>query len=158
MPDFVATSDVTIAPKWSRRRRLLVVEDDPVSQIVFREFLESRGHLVQIASSGLAALAFLQVGHWFDLVLTDLLLPDINGIELSRLIREGHAGERNRRIPIVAVTACAFDSDKAACFAAGMNGYLSKPVSLGKLDEVVHRWALKNKSASLRCRESTGGP
>ncbi len=79
----------------------------------------------------------------FDLVLMDVQMPGMNGLEATRVIRAGKAGSRNRDVPIIAMTAYAGTEDEQACYEAGMTGYLAKPLSLqGFIDAV--RSALKD--------------
>jgi two-component system sensor histidine kinase BarA len=79
-------------------------------------------------------------------VLMDWQMPDMDGMEATRRLRAGDAGPRGRDVPVVALTANAFAEDRAACLAAGMNDFLSKPVVTEVLIEVVGRWALSTQS------------
>jgi two-component system sensor histidine kinase BarA len=76
----------------------------------------------------------------FALVLMDWQMPDMDGLEATRRIRAGEAGEGPRKLPIVALTANAFAEDREACLAAGMNDFLTKPVLAGILNATVARW------------------
>lgn len=76
----------------------------------------------------------------YALVLMDCLMPEMGGIEATKLIRSGTSGARNPDVPIVALTANAFQSNADACVLAGMNGYITKPVSVAALREAVQRW------------------
>lgn len=127
-------------PCWERSPlRVLLVEDDPTNQVIAAGMLGLRGHAVQIVDEALAALERLE-REPFDLVLMDCQLPGVDGLELTRRIRAGAAGARAARVPIVAVTANAFVEDRAACLAAGMDDFVSKPLRLEALLETVARW------------------
>jgi signal transduction histidine kinase/CheY-like chemotaxis protein len=105
--------------------RLLVVEDNQVNQKVVTAILRKRGFVIELANDGREALAKLETGGDFDLVLMDVQMPGLDGLEATRLIREK---ERWKSLPIVAMTAHAMSGDKERCLEAGMNGYISKPV------------------------------
>ena len=118
-----------------REIRILLVEDDLVSQLVISEFSKQVGWKIDIASNGSEALRMLEKAQ-YCLILMDLQMPDMSGIEITRIIleKEKHTG---RRTPIIAVTAYAMAGDKGKCKEAGMNDYLSKPVDLLRLKEMV---------------------
>jgi signal transduction histidine kinase/ligand-binding sensor domain-containing protein/CheY-like chemotaxis protein len=110
----------------ARVYRLLLVEDDTIVAAVIRGLLEQQGHTVCHVANGLAAMAELGHGR-FDAVLLDLDLPGVDGFQIARLIRQReHAGQR---MPIVAVTARSGSADEARARAAGMDGFLRKPLS-----------------------------
>jgi CheY-like chemotaxis protein len=104
--------------------------------------LEKMGHVVTIAMHGTLALEFLRRDE-FDLVLMDMRMPVMEGLEATRRIRAGEgAGERDT--PIVALTANAFEEDREACLKAGMDGFLVKPISATSLRETIERFAAKS--------------
>jgi signal transduction histidine kinase/CheY-like chemotaxis protein len=105
--------------------RLLVVEDNHVNQKVVTAVLRKRGFVIELANDGREALAKLESGGDFDLVLMDVQMPGLDGLEATRLIRKD---QRWKTLPIVAMTAHAMTGDKERCLEAGMNGYISKPV------------------------------
>jgi CheY-like chemotaxis protein len=105
--------------------RLLVVEDNHVNQKVVTAILRKRGFVIELANDGREALAKLESGGDFDLVLMDVQMPVLDGLEATRLIRKD---QRWKALPIVAMTAHAMTGDKERCLEAGMNGYISKPV------------------------------
>jgi two-component system cell cycle response regulator DivK len=112
-----------------------VVEDNEKNMKLVRELLEATGYRPLEATTGSLALD-LAVEHRPDLVLMDIRLPDIDGLEaLSRL----RADERTATIPVLAVTAQAMHGDRERFLAAGFDGYLSKPIDLGELLEAVSR-------------------
>ncbi|MGH9744670.1 MAG: response regulator [Candidatus Acidiferrales bacterium] len=109
-----------------RRLRVLVAEDNPVNQELVLHLLERRGHAVIVAENGKQAIVALQK-HKFDLVLMDVQMPEMGGIEATETIRrkEKSAGGH---IPIFAMTAHAMPGDRERCLAAGMDGYIPKPI------------------------------
>ncbi len=107
--------------------RLLVVEDSLVNQQVAVSMLRKAGYEPEVAVNGIEALEVLGRGH-FDLVFMDCQMPELDGFEATRLIRNGQAGEANRSLPIVAMTANAMVGDRERCIAAGMDDYIAKPV------------------------------
>jgi signal transduction histidine kinase/DNA-binding response OmpR family regulator len=109
-------------PVAERRRRILVVDDGELNREVARHLLEQRGHEVTLVKSGREALDALARGS-FDVVLMDVQMPEMDGVETTRLIRE-----RGLEVPVVAVTAHAMKGDRERFLAAGMDGYVSKPV------------------------------
>ncbi len=113
---------------------MLLVEDNPVNQIVARRFVERRGHEVVVAANGMEALRLIGAGP-FDLVLMDLQMPEMDGYEATALIRRNEGGER--RLIIVAMTAHASEDDAEECLRAGMDGYLAKPVRLDELARIL---------------------
>jgi len=119
-----------------RNYHLLLVEDDTIIAAVISGLLEQQGHTVFHVGNGLAALAELVHAN-FDAVLLDLDLPGVDGFQIARLIRQReHEGQR---IPIVAVTARSASEDEARAQAAGMDGFLRKPLSGEQLAEALAR-------------------
>jgi signal transduction histidine kinase/CheY-like chemotaxis protein len=114
--------------------RILVVEDNQVNQKVVTTVLRKRGFSIEVASDGTEALAKLEKSPAFDLILMDVQMPVLDGLEATRLIRKD---PRWRGLPIVAMTAHAMSGDKERCLEAGMNGYISKPVHPSQLLETV---------------------
>ncbi len=117
--------------------RVLLAEDNEVNQQVATFMLESARYRVDIASDGKKAVAAFAESR-YDLVLMDLHMPHMNGLDATRAIREFEAGER-RRTPIIAMTARALPEDREACIEAGMDGYISKPFRRTDLDNEVAR-------------------
>jgi signal transduction histidine kinase/ActR/RegA family two-component response regulator len=116
---------------------VLLVEDTPVNQMVATRMLKKLGHQVEVASNGLDAIAAVARTR-FDVVLMDCQMPDVDGYEATTRIR---AAERTGRVPIVALTASATLEDRERCLAAGMDDFLSKPVSIGELARTLARVA-----------------
>jgi CheY-like chemotaxis protein len=115
-------------PGSSRQRplRILLAEDNVVNQKVAVHLLEKRGHRVVVAGSGREALAILERDP-FDLVLMDVQMPELDGFETTAQIR-AREKPRGTHLPIVAMTAYAMKGDRERCLAAGMDGYVSKPI------------------------------
>ncbi len=107
--------------------RVLVVEDNEVNQRVALRMLEKQGHQVAVAGNGVDAIEALQRGT-FDLVLMDIQMPEMDGIEATRRIRDLEHAEGRERMPIIAMTAHAMKGDRERCLAAGMDSYLTKPI------------------------------
>ena len=146
VPRGVALID-TPPPEAGRRLRVLLAEDNAVNQRVVVRLLEKFGHSIAVANHGGEALAALEVAE-FDLVLMDVQMPEVDGFEATRAIREGEV-ITGRRQPIVAMTAHAMKGDRERCIAAGMDDYVSKPVQRPDLLRVLH-WA----ASLLDCEQS----
>lgn len=117
--------------------RLLLVEDDAVNRLVTETLLRQAGHQVRLAETGEAALQAL-AGQSFDLVLTDLNLPDLSGFDLGRAIR-AHGDPAIARLPIAALSAHGPAVDAAALAAAGIGGFLAKPFPFARLEDLLRR-------------------
>lgn len=104
--------------------RILVVEDNHVNQKVVTTVLRKRGFAIELANDGREALAKLESSN-FDLILMDVQMPVLDGLDATRLIRRN---ERWKFLPIIAMTAHAMKGDRERCLQAGMTGYISKPV------------------------------
>ncbi len=118
-----------------RPARVLVAEDNVVNQRVALGLLNSRGHNVRIAATGREAVAAVE-RESFDLVLMDLQMPEMDGIEATAAIRAREQASGGR-VRIVAMTARAMAGDRERCLAAGMDGYLAKPIDRARLLAVV---------------------
>jgi two-component system sensor histidine kinase/response regulator len=121
------------------RRRLLLAEDNPVNQEVALGILQIEGYQVNVAKNGAEAVeAFSKSA--FDLVLMDCHMPEMDGFEATRKIREMEKQGNLKRIPIVALTANAMQQDREECLNAGMDDHLSKPYSRLQMRETLDRW------------------
>ena len=133
------------------RRRILLAEDHPVSQRLAVKLLEKQGHEVSVAANGAEALE-LFARRDFDLVLMDVEMPEMDGLAATRAIREQEqAGSRH--VPIVAMTAHALKGDSERFLAAGMDGYISKPIRAQDLAAVI-----ESTLASAKHATHAGGP
>ena len=144
--------------------RVLLAEDNPVNQEITRAMLELIGYEVVCCDNGRQAVQHL-VRARVDLVLMDCQMPDMDGLSATRWIRSWEAAraltewesrDRMQRIPIVALTANAFNEDRAACFASGMDDFLSKPFTAEQLEQVLQRWL--PKAAPARKTTATEPP
>lgn len=118
---------------------LLLVEDNPVNQIVVKAMLDHLGYRVDIAANGFEALDAL-AQHDYEMVLMDCQMPQMDGYEATRRIRQGLGGVRNSDIPIVALTAHCLQGDRQKCMEAGMDDFLSKPVNAEVLELMISQW------------------
>jgi len=119
--------------------RLLLVEDDEINQLVLRTNLTSIGYQVDVAGNGLEALKLLEVND-YALVLMDCMMPEVDGYEATAVIRDQNSAVLNHAVPVIALTAKAFKEDRDNCLAAGMDDYLSKPVVMADLQEMLDKW------------------
>ncbi len=124
-------------PHSNTPKRVLIVEDNVINQIVIKRMLQRMGHVVDIAPDGDAAICRVQETV-YDLLLTDVNMPGTDGLRAARRIRS--LSEAHARLPIVALTASATAMDREACLGAGMNDYLTKPIDSESLRVVVERW------------------
>jgi two-component system, sensor histidine kinase and response regulator len=115
--------------------RILLAEDNPVNQQLAVRLLEKRGHRVVVAPDGGEALRVL-ARDAFDLILMDVQMPGVDGLEATAMIREREQAT-GKHIPIIAMTARAMKEDREACLAAGMDGYVAKPISPTALFEQI---------------------
>jgi signal transduction histidine kinase/CheY-like chemotaxis protein/ligand-binding sensor domain-containing protein len=118
-----------------RKLNILVVEDNPANQRLLLRILEKRGHSAALAGDGREALIAVSQRD-FDLVLMDIQMPEMDGYQATEAIREREQAT-GRRLRVIALTANAMKGDQERCLAAGMDGYLSKPIQLSHLDGVL---------------------
>ncbi len=109
-----------------KKVHILVAEDNIINQKVAVSILEKKGHIVKVANDGEEALEGLKKQH-FDIVLMDVQMPKMDGLEATRKIRNSKDEGFDPEIPIIAVTAYAFEEDKQRCLEAGMNSCITKP-------------------------------
>jgi CheY-like chemotaxis protein len=137
--DHGETADVAPAKDASAGLAILVAEDNEINALLARSLLTRLGHRPTIASNGDAAvdawLSARQAGEPYAMVLMDVHMPGSDGIEATRRIRA--AETEGERTPIVALTANAFEEDREACLAAGMDGFLTKPLDRERLTEAL---------------------
>ena len=119
--------------------RILLAEDNPVNQMVAVRLLQKLGHTVMVVGNGREALAMLDEKN-FDLIIMDVQMPEMDGFETTRLIREKEAAT-GKHMPIIAMTAHAMKGDRERCLAAGMDRYVAKPIHPAELFEAIQRVA-----------------
>ncbi len=117
--------------------RILLAEDNAINRHLISRILEKMGHSVAVAADGKAALALLSQQE-FDLIAMDMQMPVMDGIEATRILRRQELGTL-RHMPIIAITANAFDEDRRKCFEAGMDGYVVKPVTSQAIRDEIGR-------------------
>lgn len=118
---------------------VLLVDDHPTNRTVLMRQVHTLGYAAESAEDGLEALGKWTPGR-FGIVITDCNMPEMDGYELTRRIRALESNNGNHRIPIIACTANALGGDAEACFAAGMDDYLAKPVELAMLLKKLDQW------------------
>ena len=126
---------------------VLLVEDCPVNAEVAREYLALLGHRVIVAEDGHKAIEALQAND-IDLILMDIEMPVMDGLFVTRQIRKGIAGEKNKSLPIVAMTAHVLEEYRQKSLEAGMNDFLPKPVDISNLKAVLEKNRLKGSTAT----------
>ncbi|OYZ22294.1 MAG: hypothetical protein B7Y39_07780 [Bdellovibrio sp. 28-41-41] len=131
-----------------KSKHILVVEDNKVNQSVIGLNLEDLSYTFEIAENGAQAIEFLS-GKSFDLVLMDCQMPEMDGYEATRQIRLSKASETSK-IPIVALTANALKGDREKCLAAGMDDYLTKPIDVGALAQMLTKWLDRDRKSETK--------
>ena len=122
----------------TRPLHVLVAEDHRVNQMLAVRLLEKRGHTVAVATNGNEAVAAVE-GKRFDLILMDVQMPEMDGLDATAAIRRQEQETTTTHVPIIGLTAHAMQGDREMCLAAGMDDYVSKPLSAGKLFEAIDR-------------------
>ena len=145
------TTETTLYEKRLRGIRVLLAEDNPINQDVIRAVLEEANMMVEMVSNGKKAVSAVQAKN-FDVVLMDVQMPVMDGFEATARIRETMGDETP---PIVALTAHAMKGDEERCLAAGMDGYISKPISQNRLFRTI--WRL-TKDPSVRTQKTPVAP
>jgi CheY-like chemotaxis protein len=126
-----AVPTASVSPPQLRPLHVLLAEDNPVNQRLVAALLEKQGHRVTVVDTGAAAIAAVE-RETFDAALMDVQMPEMSGFEATAAIRHRER-VTGRRLPIVAMTARAVKGDREACLAAGMDGYLAKPIQAAQL-------------------------
>jgi signal transduction histidine kinase len=135
------------------KARVLVVEDNPVNQMVARGMLVKFGVVVDLVANGKEAIHALKTLP-YDIVFMDCQMPVMDGYEASRCIRDPQSKALDHNIPIVAMTANAMVGDREKCNAAGMDDYISKPVSPKKLQQALQQWLPKTQPQKTSVAEA----
>jgi len=132
---------------------ILLAEDSSINQRVVLEFLHRWGHTVHVVDNGRHAVEQLSQEQ-YDLVLMDLQMPVMGGMEATARLREGEKAT-SRRVPVIAMTAEAMKGDRQRCLDAGMDDYISKPINSRELKEILHRWGSSSHGTN-NCTNRTG--
>ncbi len=125
----------------NRSLRILLVEDNVINQKVAFSILQKMGHHVVVAGDGKKALEALAKDP-FDLVLMDVHMPEMDGLEATREIRKGER-EDGKHVPIIAMTAAALKGDREQCFEAGMDAYIAKPIDVQELFNMIEKFVIE---------------
>jgi CheY-like chemotaxis protein len=142
------TRDVARDQQKVASRRILLVEDNPVNQMLVVRLLEKRGHSVKVAANGHEAVAAAE-SESFDIVLMDVQMPVMDGFAATAAIREREKQTRTR-LPIIAMTAHAMKGDEERCLAASMDGYIPKPLQPQQLFDLIERIPLPCPTVSAK--------
>jgi len=126
---------------------LLLAEDSATNRRVIKASLSKMGLQVDTAENGLEAVN-LAMEKEYDLILMDLAMPEMDGLEATRKIRSGDGKNANSRI--IAITANAFEEDRERCFAAGMNEFVSKPINIQSFRRKIQRWLQEDRGAEMQ--------
>jgi CheY-like chemotaxis protein len=138
-------------PAMQPDRRILLVEDNIINQKVALGILKKLGLRADAAANGLEALHALQTQP-YDLVLMDIQMPEMDGLEATQHIRDSQTKVLDHEIPIIAMTANALPEDRERCHQAGMNDFIAKPVQAQVLSQVLEHW-LSNKNGQINSPE-----
>ena len=141
-PEAQEEVDTSAGSKVGVGLRILLAEDNAINALLTRTLLEAEGAVVDTVEDGALAVQAVQKEQ-YDLIFMDMRMPNMDGLESTRKIRA--LGGRNKDLPIVALTANAFDDDRNACFDSGMNDFMTKPVSAEELQEMVENWTKKEQ-------------
>ncbi|MCS7009520.1 MAG: response regulator, partial [Chthoniobacterales bacterium] len=130
--------------------RVLIAEDNPVNQLVAKGFLEKLGARADTVANGYEALRALETIP-YDILFLDVQMPELDGLETARRIRNANSRVLNKNIPIIAMTARAMRGDKEICLQAGMDDYIPKPVRIENFADMLKKWCspLTKNSPSL---------
>lgn len=132
----LAARNTTVDARALQGRRVLLVEDNEMNRLLAKTILHQRGAVVEEAENGRIAVELLQRDASFDIILMDVQMPLMDGVQATRYIRH----ELKLAIPIIALTASAYNSERSKCLEAGMNDYLAKPFDEEDLVRIIFAW------------------
>jgi signal transduction histidine kinase/CheY-like chemotaxis protein len=138
MPEQTEKEDIELLEEL--QGHVLLVEDNPVNQIIAKKMLEKIGLSYELVVNGEEAVSRIKQSHKFDVVLMDCQMPVMDGYEATHAIRELEQVSSSKRIPVIAMTANAMEGDKDKCIQAGMDDYVAKPVKQDALKQVLSHW------------------
>jgi two-component system, sensor histidine kinase and response regulator len=156
IPVPVSTSVPSTSKQNSHALRILVAEDNVINQKVAIALLKRLGHHADIAINGYEALKALETTP-YDLVLMDVQMPEMDGLEATRKIRDATSSVRSHLIPVIAMTASAMKGDREICLEAGMNDYISKPISPESVTQALERWSTSTRNEKNDISKSDPG-
>ena len=133
-------------------KRILLAEDNPINRRVALTMLEKMGYLTETAENGVEVLERTE-GRNFDLILMDIQMPEMDGFEATRLLRDREKLEKREKIPIIAMTAHALAEYREKCLAAGMDDYVTKPVTPKNLQKILQKHLERAKSEDQKERQ-----
>jgi signal transduction histidine kinase/HPt (histidine-containing phosphotransfer) domain-containing protein/ActR/RegA family two-component response regulator len=142
---FVSPAQSTGEVRLARHTRILLVEDNTINQQVATELLISAGYSVEVANNGVEAVHMAEAQQ-YDAILMDIQMPEMDGYEATRRLREGM---RQPNVPIIAMTAHAIAGYREQCLARGMNDYITKPISPAELYRTLARWCTQGISEQM---------
>jgi CheY-like chemotaxis protein len=131
----------TSEPPAKSSKRILVVEDNLTNRLVVEAMLGKLGLAYETVENGLEAVQRVTTGIPPDLILMDCQMPVLDGYEATKQIRQWEQQQGKPRLPIIALTAGAYEEDRQDCLAAGMDDFLAKPIDLNQLTALLKRWA-----------------
>ncbi|MEL0101639.1 MAG: response regulator, partial [Euryarchaeota archaeon] len=137
--------EATIDPKEFHGIQILLAEDNAANQFVAQELLEGAGFILDIAENGKFAVEKTEGNNNYALILMDMQMPEMDGLEATKIIREKWS---DRELPIIALTANAMKADAERCIEAGMNDFVSKPIDRLELFKVLRKWIDKDSKRS----------
>jgi CheY-like chemotaxis protein len=146
LSDHLDHAEHPVAPRGERLWSVLLAEDNLINQKVARAILTREGCTVDVAENGIQAVEMAR-SKAYDLILLDCQMPEMDGYEAAAAIRKLEQGKR--KTPIIAATASAFTEDKLRCMSAGMDDYISKPITKDSLATVLERWLKADVPESL---------
>jgi CheY-like chemotaxis protein/HPt (histidine-containing phosphotransfer) domain-containing protein len=135
--------------------RILLAEDNIVNREIALKILGKFGYRIDAVENGMEALKALEKIP-YDLVLMDIQMPVMDGYTATREIRNPQSAIRNHKIPVIAMTAHTMQSDRDACIEAGMDDYVSKPISPKKLSEAIERWTENDEESDFLSHDEIG--
>ncbi len=148
-------AESTLNKTKREKPRILIVEDDKTNQKAALTILEKLSYHAEVVSNGLEAIQTLEE-HAYDLVLMDIQMPEMDGFEATRIIRDHASLVRNHKIPIIAMTAYAMKGDREKCLQAGMDDYIPKPVHPQGLSDMLEKWFGKQTGFALSSPKEAG--
>jgi len=155
LPPLAPLQELPAPAPASLNGRVLVAEDNPVNRMVVQGLLESLGLEVTLVENGAQAVQTIRDGDAARLILMDLNMPVMDGYSATEQIRQWEQAQGRRRLPILALTADAFEQDRQHCMAVGMDDFLTKPIALDTLKAALERWLPVPAQGTLASK--TGG-